>query len=187
MPVDTKTALLNSAERAARIHGYDGFSFADMAKDVGIRKASIHHHFPTKAALSVALIARYHQNFLRICQQIDASHETGGARLSALVNEYRQALRGGTCLCLCVSLSASRESLTPDALDQICRFRRMVTSWIEVAFVIGREDGSISGVRDPSAEAAATLAMLEGAQLAARSQESLILFDSAIKLLTQRF
>ena len=56
--MDTRTALLESAERTARQRGYDGFSYADLADDVGIRKASIHHHFPTKATLALALIER---------------------------------------------------------------------------------------------------------------------------------
>jgi len=64
---DIKTALLDSAERAARRRGFDGFSYADLAKDMGIRKASIHHHFPTKAALSVALMKRYYINLKTAC------------------------------------------------------------------------------------------------------------------------
>ena len=89
MPTDTKTALLDSAERAARTRGFDGFSFADLAEDVGIRKASIHHHFPTKAALSVALMQRYYTDLEKACADIDAAETTGGAHLSALINRYR--------------------------------------------------------------------------------------------------
>ena len=62
METDTKTALLNSAERAARSKGFDGFSYADLAKEVGIRKASIHYHFPTKDALTISLMVRYHSD-----------------------------------------------------------------------------------------------------------------------------
>ncbi|MCP5910237.1 TetR/AcrR family transcriptional regulator, partial [Klebsiella pneumoniae] len=39
--------------------GYNGFSYADIAVSIGIRKASIHHHFPTKADLVASLIDRY--------------------------------------------------------------------------------------------------------------------------------
>jgi TetR/AcrR family transcriptional repressor of nem operon len=31
--------------------GYNGFSHADIAEAIGIRKASIHYHFPTKVDL----------------------------------------------------------------------------------------------------------------------------------------
>ena len=41
MAIDTKTTLLDSAEPAARARGFDGFSYADLAPEVGISKANI--------------------------------------------------------------------------------------------------------------------------------------------------
>lgn len=186
MSFDTKTALLNSAEHRARTLGFDGFSYADLSVDVGIRKASIHHHFPSKAALSVALMQRYHTNFEASCADIDATQTSGGARLCALVERYRNALDGGKSLCLCVSFSTSRESLPTEAIIQISCFRAMMINWLKNTFVAGQSDGTIVGVIDPAMEAAATLPLLEGAQLAARAEESPIHFDSATRLLLQR-
>ena len=39
--------------------GYSAFSYAGIAETVKIRKASIHHHFPTKAGLVVAVLRRH--------------------------------------------------------------------------------------------------------------------------------
>lgn len=183
---DTKTTLLNSAEFAARRLGFDGFSYADLAEDVGIRKASIHHHFPSKANLSVALMQRYHENVHSICSKIETNFSTGGARLLELVGLYRAGSDEGKQLCLCTSFSASRDSLSPDVVHQISLFRTMVTGWIASAFERGREDGSISGIVDPDLEASATMSLLEGAQLAARAEENPVLFENAVKLLNQR-
>ncbi len=187
MPViDTKTALLNSAEDAARRLGFDGFSYADLAEDVGIRKASIHHHFPSKAILSVALMSRYHENFQAVCAQIEADFTTGGARLAELVKRYRGGSDGGKRLCLCVSFSITPNSLPDDVLHQISLFRIMVIEWLTTAFTDGRDDNSISGVLEPELEATTMLSLLEGAQLAARAEENPALFDNAIKLLMMR-
>lgn len=186
MPTDTKTALLDSAERASRTRGFDGFSYADLAKDVGIRKASIHHHFSTKAALSVALMQRYYLVFEKVCADIDAAETSGGARLSALISQYRDASGGGKSLCLCVSFSTSRESLPPEVISQISRFRVMMINWLETTFAAGKSDGTITDVGDPAREAAATLPLLEGAQLAARAEENPKLFENALQLLLQR-
>ena len=183
---DTKTALLDSAEDAARRFGFDGFSYADLAKDVGIRKASIHHHFPSKATLSVALMERYHSNFEVICAEIQARAETGGARLKELIVQYRASSDDGKLLCLCASFSSSRDSLSPDVIQRIGLFRAMVTDWMTHAFKLGHTDGSITGVTEPELEASATLSLLEGAQLAARAEENPDLFDKATKLLMSR-
>ncbi len=186
MSSDTKTSLLDSAENAARTRGFDGFSYADLAQDVGIRKASIHHHFPTKAALSIALMQRYHETLEEACDTIAKTHSTGGTRLAALIDFYREALKGGKSLCLCVSFSTSRESLTPEVIAAICAFRKMMIAWLEMVFKSAQTEQSILGVSNPQKEAAAALALIEGAQLASRAEESVDLFDAALELLRAR-
>ncbi len=183
---DTKEALLDSAENAARRFGFDGFSYADLAQDVGIRKASIHHHFPSKAKLSLALMERYLSSFKDVCADIDASYATGGAKLTALIERYKAGSDNGQQLCLCAAFSASRDSLAPEVVSQIIGFRAMVSDWITEAFEKGRSDGSICGVTNPSLEATSALSLLEGAQLAARAASEPAAFDAAITLLTMR-
>ena len=184
--IDTKTALLNSAEDAARRLGFDGFSYADLAEDVGIRKASIHHHFPSKANLSVALMQRYHDNFQEICAEIDASCDTGGAQLGELIRQYKKGSDNGKRICLCASFSASRDSLPPEVVEKISAFRAMVIGWMTIAFEKGGKDGTISGVTHPALEASSTMSLLEGAQLAARAEENPALFENATELLMAR-
>ncbi len=57
--METRDAILNSAERLIQAKGYSGFSFQDIAEEVGIRKASIYYHFPVKGDLGRAVVARY--------------------------------------------------------------------------------------------------------------------------------
>lgn len=186
MPEDTKTALLNSAERAARTRGFNGFSYADLSADVGIRKASIHHHFPSKAALSVALMKRYYADLEVACAEIERQHATAAARLLALIDRYHGALDGGQSLCLCVSFSASTESLPDETLAEMNRFRSMMLDWLAATFSHGRDDGTIQDVIDPTAEAATILPLLEGAQLAARVAQDPQRFEIAMQLLLKR-
>ncbi len=187
MPVDTKTALLDSAERAARHRGFDAFSYADLSKDVGIRKASIHYHFPSKADLAVALMKRYHDVTKAACHAIDEQHDTGANRLRALIAHYRAALGNGKSLCLCVSFVAARESLPAEVTQEIHAFHQTVLAWLGGTFALGQTDGSISWVADPNQEAAAMLPLLEGAQLSARAEEDATVFDTALRLMQTRF
>ena len=186
MTVDTKTALLNSAESAARCKGFDGFSYADLAAEVGIRKASIHYHFPSKADLSVALIARDQEIFRQVCAKIDTEKTAGGARLAALIERYADALNGGQSLCLCVAFSVSRDGLSDETITHMAAFRRMMLDWLETVFAKGQADETISDVTDPKREAAATLALLEGAQLSARAGRDVALFNAATAVLQNR-
>lgn len=186
MTTDTKSALLDAAERAARAQGVDGFSYADLAEAVGIRKPSIHYHFPAKSDLSAALMARYSARLRDVCDGIAHQHETGGARLAAFIDMYRAALEGGKSLCLCVAFSTSRDSLPADVIAQIRAFREMMIAWLRVCFDRAVDDRSIADAAFPAMEAAAALSLLEGAQLAARAEENPALFDNAVQLLQTR-
>jgi TetR/AcrR family transcriptional regulator, transcriptional repressor for nem operon len=184
--MDTKAALLDSAETAVRERGYDGFSYADLAAAVGIRKASVHHHFPAKADLAEALIERYsHAVFARL-DEIDALQPSAGGRLAALVATYRAATADGTKLCLCVAFCTGRDSLSPAVLVILDAFRLRVAGWLSEVFILGKTDGSIAGVSDPLAEAQACLAQLEGAQLVARAAKDCARFDAAVARLLER-
>ncbi len=186
MTSDTKTALLDVAEHAARARGFDGFSYADLAQAVGIRKASIHYHFPTKAALSAALMERYHTTLETACDKIAAEYQTGSAQLLALIALYRGALNDGKTLCLCVALISSRESLSDEVIEKIRNFRAMMVKKIEAILTLGQQDRSISGITNPASEARAVLALLEGAHLTARAEENLTTFDEALAILKAR-
>ena len=59
--MDTRTTLIDKAIGIVRKTGYAGFSYADLSDAVGIRKASIHHHFPSKGDLGVAMVESYRE------------------------------------------------------------------------------------------------------------------------------
>jgi len=184
--MNTRDALLDSAERLARSRGFDAFSYADLSHEVGIRKASIHHHFPTKADLALALITRYRENFAAALSLIANRAPSGGERLRGYIDAYRSALLGGRAVCLCVAFSAGRESLADPVLAELNAFHANSASWLQETFEQGRQDGSITGVEAPAEEAAAALALVEGAQLVARAAGDLSRYDEATELLRGR-
>jgi len=58
-PLPTDQRILDAAQQLMQAHGYHGVSYAAIAAQVGIRKASVFHHFPTKEDLVRAAVARY--------------------------------------------------------------------------------------------------------------------------------
>jgi len=182
--MSTQNNLLAQAEALARRGGYDGFSFADLAAEAGIRKASVHHHFPTKAHLVAALVARYAGGVhARLDRCADAS---AGGRLAALVDLYRDALEEGESLCLCVALSAVSGRVPEAARAEVARFKDDMRGWLAHSFELAAKDGTILGPGHPETEAAAAFATLEGAQLIARAARDIAQFDLATAQLRAR-
>jgi len=89
-------------------------------------------------------------------------------------------------VCLCASLTTSRESLSPEVIEKINIFRSMILGRLVSIFTLAQQDKTIAAVSDPAAEAAALLPLLEGAQLAARAEIDVSRFDSALTLITAR-
>lgn len=184
--MSTRTALLDSAEKAARQRGFDAFSYADLARDVGIRKASIHHHFPAKADLALGLIERYAARFVETLKQINAEQCTAAEKLRAYHSVYHDALAGGSRLCLCVSLSAGRDSLSDPVLEQLNQFHLDSIAWLTEVFQLAMSDKSVVGVSRAATEASSTLALMEGAQLMSRAANDPAPFQQATQVLLDR-
>ena len=89
LPMEMKEQILTSAQRLVQQRGFNGFSYADIAAEVGIRKASLHHHFATKTDLALALIEGY-----------SAALNTELARISALPVQVDEKLRAYMALSL---------------------------------------------------------------------------------------
>ncbi|MEC8039905.1 MAG: TetR/AcrR family transcriptional regulator, partial [Pseudomonadota bacterium] len=99
-----KEKILEAAEKRVRGVGFAEMSFRDLAKDVGIKSASVHYHFPTKPDLGEALVTRYAEQFKEELDRIDQIEL--GAALDAFVGLYSKALVLGESICLCAVMGA---------------------------------------------------------------------------------
>ena len=80
---DTATRILDSAESLVQVRGFNGFSYADIAAELGITKAGLHYHFAGKAELGEALIRRYSERFAAALKKIDRSDADAPAKLDS--------------------------------------------------------------------------------------------------------
>jgi len=148
---DRRTQILDAAEAAFRRGGFDATSFRDVAAEVGIKSASVHHHFPTKADLGAAVVRRYADRFLEALGAPKAAPATAQAR--ALAGAYREALDRGGAACLCAVLGAAPGALPETVREEIRGFFARLTAWAEAA------------LRVDAATAQAVVAKLQGAMI----------------------
>ncbi len=177
---------MDLAEQAMCTRGYSGFSYADIARDAGIRKASIHHHFPTKQDLGLAVLNRYGERLVHRFGQIRQSSRSGGQALAAITDLYRARADNGQMLCLCAALSSDAHAIDDRIRSALQRINDLVAGLLEEILVTGRGDRSISVGSDPKAEATSILAMLQGAQLMTRVTQDPATFDAATAVLAAR-
>ncbi|MCP5939979.1 TetR/AcrR family transcriptional regulator, partial [Klebsiella pneumoniae] len=85
--------------------GYSAFSYADLSKIVGITKASIHHHFPTKDILGEQVVIQAFSDTQRVFEQIEATEKSAEKRIAAYIDIFAQSHKA-SLLPLCCALSA---------------------------------------------------------------------------------
>ncbi|MEM1048485.1 MAG: TetR/AcrR family transcriptional regulator [Pseudomonadota bacterium] len=167
--VSTADRILDAAESRVQTAGYNGFSFRDLAEDVGIKSASVHHHFPTKEALVTRLTDRYTDRFFAgLKDKSDASGRVGAYRAA-----FRQAFLNDNKMCLCGMLGAESGGL-PGAVTAATHqfFDRIVAHLAESLASVSAK---------PRQRALAIVARLEGAMILARACGTVEVFDEATR------
>jgi TetR/AcrR family transcriptional regulator, transcriptional repressor for nem operon len=164
---DTATRVLDVAERLVQVRGYNGFSYADVAAELEITKASLHYHFAGKAELGEALIERYAARFSEALTQIETSPIDAPSKLDAYAKLYADVLRGKR-MCLCGMLAAEYRTLPKPMQNAVIRFFDENEAWLEAVLVQGQEQGTLEFAGTPSDAARMIVSALEGAMLVSR-------------------
>jgi TetR/AcrR family transcriptional repressor of nem operon len=174
----TAERILDIAERLVQTRGFTNFSYADIAAELGITKASLHYHFPGKAELGQAVIARYGERFADALGEIDRTVLGARAKLEAYAGLYADVLRGNR-MCMCGVLAGEYETLPDPMRAAVIRFFDDNQTWLVHVLDDGLQDGTLefSGSKEDVAQT--ILVTLEGAMLVARPYGDLGRFTAA--------
>lgn len=169
----TRAAILDVAQRCIQVNGFNGFSYANIAADVGVKTASIHYYFPTKTDLGQAIAARYREGLRTelgaINDRLAITGDSAASRLKLYFNVFRNALLDGKGLCLCVMLGAEYQSLGDAVRVEVAGFVNDNIKWLTELLAAGRVAGKLVFEGPAESEAELVLAIVEGAELVARS------------------
>lgn len=176
--MDTRSKLLQTARSQIQLKGYNGFSYADLANEVGIRKASIHHHFSTKADLGREVAIEYRQDFMAALRTISASKKTSFKKLEAYIQLFRHTLEIDHKVCLCIMLAADHEALPSSVINEVKQFFEENEVWLTALLKKGVEEGEFVVHSSPAETAKLILSALEGAMVIAESMGELSRLES---------
>ncbi|REG45505.1 TetR family transcriptional regulator [Paraburkholderia sp. BL6669N2] len=161
MPVGTRDALLNAAEHMMRSKGYAAFSYADLVDEVGIRKASIHHHFPTKEDLGVAIVEGYIDRVKSEFERIEQESDKLIDRLSGFTRGFQDGLLVGR-LPLCGALAAEMAVLPGRLQTLTYEFFDMQLQWLTKILDHAISRKQIPAKTDTEMKAYQILSLMEG-------------------------
>ena len=146
--------ILDIAESHMQQGGFDAISFRDIAVAVGIKSASVHYHFPAKADLGKAMVARYRDTIM--ADMGDPASYTMSTAIQKLIQLYRIALTEKESVCLCTILGAASHTLPEAVTQEVKEFFDGLHAWATTAL-------NPKGVtEEPEKLAASMISILQG-------------------------
>lgn len=174
---DTRLSILRTARELIQTRSYLGLSFQELADRVGIRKASLYHHFPSKEALGIAVLERSVHQFDDWVGQLSGSPQ---AQLQAYILMFRDVLGAGKRVCPGGALGPGWDSIEPGLQQAARQMRQRQIDWLTV--VIGQiKPGKLKTTATSAQLASEVFALCQGALLSSRISGRPQDFDEAVE------
>ena len=174
---NSRERILSAATRIAQAHGYGGLNFRDLAEEVGIRAASIYHHFSSKADLGAAVARRYWEDSAAGLDALLADSADPPRCLREYPETFRRALVNDNRICLCSFMAAEIDDLPEEVQKEVRTFADVNIAWLSKVL----SAAAVVGPEESEQRARAIFAAVAGAQLLARSRSDISLYDALIE------
>ena len=178
LPSETATRILDVAEQLVEVRGFNGFSYADVSRELKITNAALHYHFANKADLGEALVVRYTSRFDEALAAVETRSTDASARLQGYADLYLDVLKGER-MCLCGMMAAELETLPEPMQAAVKEFFDHNQTWLTRVLKEGKAKRSVGFPGSANQTARPIIGALEGAMLIARLYGDVAGFRSA--------
>jgi TetR/AcrR family transcriptional repressor of nem operon len=167
---NTAEEIVSCARGLIIAGGYNGFSYADIAEVVGIRKASIHHHFPNKVDLVKALVVQHRQATEEGLTHLRHAVADPVEQLRAYIQHWSKCVEDLSApFCVCALLAGELPILPEEVAIEVRAHFRFLSGWLASVLAEAIRQGTIQAAYTPQVEAEIFMATVHGAMLSARA------------------
>ncbi|MFL7867284.1 MAG: TetR/AcrR family transcriptional regulator [Anaerolineales bacterium] len=169
MTTNTKRAILDLGESLLQDKGFNGFSYAHIANELGIKNAAVHYHFPTKEDLVCKVVQRYRDRFQLWINNARVKDLSPQEKLDWFFDIYANTRADHGKVCIAGVLESEFNTI-PDALRQQTEaLTNELLSWLAGTLEEGRVTGVFQFSGQPADKAALILSSVQGALQMARA------------------
>ena len=162
--------------------GYNSFSYADLAERVSISKASIHHHFPSKAVLVQTVISLYRAEAKTGLESLRGHFDDPLSELNAYADYWAGCIRSGESpFCICAVLATELPSIPDEVAIEVRAHFRNLNDWLAALLKRGVSRGQFHLLNSPAVSAQAFMAVVHGAMLMARALDDPKVFAAIVQ------
>jgi len=166
---NSKRTILNLGEALLQDKGFNGFSYANIAAELGVKNAAIHYHYPSKEDLGIAVIQRYRERFKLWINNARIKDLSYSEKLDWFLSIYSNTRADQGKVCLVGALEVEFNSIPEGLRVEVEALHREMLAWLESTLSEGREAGVFQFNGLPAHKAALIFSSLQGALQMARA------------------
>ncbi len=133
--MDTRTEIIKFGDSLIREKGYNAFSFADISKQLNIKNASVHYHFPTKTTLGLAIVQEHRSRLEKL--KTKTANKAPVEKLNVFLNIYSVA-RSENKICIVGSLATDFYTVEPEMQTELRKLADDILNWVIAILKEGR-------------------------------------------------
>ena len=183
----TSQDILNCARSLIISGGYNGFSYADISKVVGVRNATIHHHFASKSILVQALVVNYREEAQQGIAALERNIVQPVEQLRAYIQYWKSCITDTTApICVCALLATQLPILPEEVALEVRAHFRFLSAWLASVLERGAAQGNLRLRASAKIEAEGFMATVHGAMISARAYNDAQIFGAITHPLLKR-
>lgn len=161
---DTKQEIIRIGKELIKLYGYNAFSYADISRELNMKNAAVHYHFPGKEDLLAGILQNYINEYELMGKQLHVSGLPAVQKLGKFIDRYSHLVEGNS-ICIIGSVAADYNTLPESVKEKTAELIELVMSLVEKTLQEGKRNGEFS-----FNESARTQALLFMTNLAAGVQ-----------------
>ncbi|HAE58310.1 MAG TPA: TetR/AcrR family transcriptional regulator [Anaerolineae bacterium] len=166
---NSKRTILNLAESLLQDKGFNGFSYAHIASELGVKNAAIHYHYPSKEALGCAVVRRYRDRFQLWVNNPRVKNLSPEEKLDWFFSIYTDMRADQGKVCLVGSMEVEFNAIPEMLQVEAQALHQELLAWLQTTLVEGKSVGVFQFNGEPANKAALILSSLQGALQMARA------------------
>ncbi len=166
---NSKRTILNLAESLLQDKGFNGFSYAHISSELGVKNAAIHYHYPTKEALGCAVVKRYRDRFQLWINNARVKDLSSKEKLDWFFSIYTDTRADEGKVCLVGSMEAEFNSIPKELQSEVTALHKELLVWLQTMLAEGRDAGAFNFNGEPANKAALIHSSLQGGLQMARA------------------
>lgn len=166
VPNNTKEKIIELARNHMMHFGYHSFNYKMIATELNIKNSAIHHYFPIKEDLGLAVITKDRADFEMLTKSVEG--DAADLKLGAILDLYNTYFNTNSSLCLAGTFGSAYADIPEKLQLGSAQNLSSIGAWIKQTLTNGKKEGKLDFTGSAEGMADLWITLLTGSLIVGR-------------------